>query len=307
MRNQLLLLSITSLGFLVAILLLPIGETMRTQILSLLGIVLSAGIALASTSFLGNMLAGFMLRALRSFRMGDFIELGEQFGRVSDRGLFHTEIQTEASNFVTLPNLYLVQNPVTTIRPDGTFVSATVSLGYDVPRHRIERLLLQAADRAGLEEAFVLTGELGDFSVVYRVAGKLTEVTSLITARSRLRSHMLDCLHEGDVEIVSPSFMNTRALAAQQLFIPVPAPAEEIEDADEVPDAVVFDKAEEARVTEELTENLQTVSGEIAAVQEELRSAPEPIKEDLEDQVQRLEDERERLARELEEKKRADE
>ena len=38
------------------------------------------------------------------------------FGRVTERGLFHTEIQTEDRDLVTLPNLYLVTNPVKVVR-----------------------------------------------------------------------------------------------------------------------------------------------------------------------------------------------
>ena len=63
------------------------------------------------------------LRAVRNFRMGDFIRVAEHFGRVSERGLFHTEIQTENRDLTTLPNLFLVTHPVTTIRTSGTIVS----------------------------------------------------------------------------------------------------------------------------------------------------------------------------------------
>lgn len=93
---------------------------------------------------------------------------GEHFGRVSKRGLFHTEIQTEDRDLITLPNLYLVSHPVTTVRNSGTIISSTVSLGYDVPRGRIEASLLRAAQNAGLQDPFVRIFELGDFSVSYR-------------------------------------------------------------------------------------------------------------------------------------------
>ena len=151
-RNQLILLGISVAGLLVVILVMPIGEAARGQILGLLGIVLSAGIALASTTFLGNAMAGVMLRAVKNFRMGDSIRTGEHFGRVSERGLFHTEIQTEDRELTTLPNLFLVTNPVTTLRSSGTIVSTTISLGYDVPRKKVSELLLEAATQAELEE-----------------------------------------------------------------------------------------------------------------------------------------------------------
>ena len=117
------------LGCMIILLAVPIGDDTRTQLIGLLGLLLSVVIALASTTFVANAMAGFMLRAVRSFHTGDFIQVGEQFGRVTERGLFHIEIQTEDRDLTTLPNLYLVSNPVKVIRYSGTVVSATVSLG----------------------------------------------------------------------------------------------------------------------------------------------------------------------------------
>jgi hypothetical protein len=242
------------------------------------------------------MLAGIMLRAVRNFRMGDFIEVGDHFGRVSDRGLFHTEIQTEERNLTTLPNLYLVTNPVTTVRASGTIVSATVSLGYDVPRSRIEPLLLEAAQRAELEDAFVTTLDLGDFSVTYRIAGLLTQVKSLITARSRLRGEMLDALHRGEIEIVSPNFMNTRALPAEQRFIPDSSPpSREPQTEVQAPEEILFDKAEEAEEAETLKQRADSLEERIDELRAQIKEAPEETRSELEGEVARLEAERERL------------
>ena len=60
----------------------------------LLGIVISAAITISSATFISNAMAGLMLRAVRNFRIGDYIRVADKFGRVSERGLFHVEIQT---------------------------------------------------------------------------------------------------------------------------------------------------------------------------------------------------------------------
>lgn len=131
-RLQLIMLGLSLAVLVLIIMVLPITEVSRAQLLSLLGIVLSAAIALSSTTLLGNIMAGVMLRAVRAFRAGDFIRSGEHFGRVSERGLFHVEIQTQDRDLTTLPNIYLATNPVTVINKKRTIVSATLSLGYDV-------------------------------------------------------------------------------------------------------------------------------------------------------------------------------
>jgi len=270
-RRQLTLSAISLAGLLMMILVLPLGDSMRGQLLSLIGLLLSAAIALASTTLIGNALAGLMLRAVRGFRMGDFIKVGEHFGRVSERGLFHVEIQTEDRDLTTLPNILLATNPVSVIRTSGTVMSATVSLGYDIPHARIEALLLQAAEQADLQEPFVQVIELGDFSVIYRVAGVLTEIKGLLSARSRLRTQMLDALHEGGVEIVSPTFMNTRAITPERRFIPRRVNGVEEENSGRF-EAMIFDKAEEAESVERLKLRLDALKEQIEALQDALKS-----------------------------------
>ncbi|NIM01851.1 MAG: mechanosensitive ion channel [Acidobacteria bacterium] len=265
-RNQMIMVGLTFAGVLAIILVLPMDDARRGQLLSLLGLLLSAAIALSSTTILGNAMAGLMLRAVRSFRTGDFIRCGDHFGRVTERGLVHTEIQNEDRRLTTLPNLYLVTHPFTRIRASGTIIATSVSLGYDVPRTRVEPLLLQAAERSGLSGGFVQIKELGDFSVSYRVAGMLTEVKQIITAGSRLRAAVLDALHDAGVEIVSPNFMNQRVLPDGFRAIPAAAPrrARQAVDGSTV-EEIVFDKAEEAETIEAL---LQRRAGVVEQIDE---------------------------------------
>jgi hypothetical protein len=264
---------------------------------------MSAAIALSSTTFLGNALAGIMLRVVRNFRIGDFIRAGDHFGRVTERGLVHTEIQTEDRELTTLPNIFLVTHPVTVIRSSGTIVSATVSLGYDVSRIRIEEHLLAAAQACELEDPFVQIVELGDFAVTYRIAGLLSEVKQLVSCRSRLRGCVLDALHRGGIEIVSPTFMNTRSVADGKRFIPrrdrreKPPPAS----TESRPEAVIFDKADMAESLERLKLEREALTSELSRMDEEIKGAGEEAeRSSLESKRRRLSAKAELLDAEIE-------
>ena len=184
--RQLSMFGITLVGIIAVVLTLPIVESSRNQILSLIGVLLSGTIALSSTTIVSNAMAGIMLRITKPFRTGDFIRTSNYFGRVSERGLLDTEIQTEYRELVSVPNTQLITNPVTVIRSSGTIVSASLSLGYDINHLTIEQLLIAAASKVGLQDAFVQIIELGDFSVLYRVNGLLTDPKNMITTRSDL-------------------------------------------------------------------------------------------------------------------------
>ena len=308
-RIQILTLILSLVGLVAVIMMLPMSETSKGQLLSLLGILLSAAIALSSTTLIGNAMAGFMLRAVRNFRGGDFVQVDGQFGRISEMGLFHIEIQAEDSNLVTLPNVYLVTHPVKVLRSTGTIISAEVSLGYDVSRTRIEKQLLRAAERTGLTDPFVYIVDLGDFSVTYRISGLLIEVKHILSMRSRLRQMMLDCLHEDGIEIVSPTFMNQRRVESGRRFMPeVSQPKAADRESEEVaPEDIVFDKAEEAESLERLRERYEVLE----ASQKELKARlhetlTDTQREELKSEIDQLDRRRERIAELLRRKEEPD-
>ncbi len=104
-QRQIIMVLLTGLGCLVVILALPIADSLRNHLLALLGILISGIIGLSSTTLVANGMAGLMLRSVKSFHSGDFIRVGAHCGRVTERGLFHTEIQTEDRELTTLPIL----------------------------------------------------------------------------------------------------------------------------------------------------------------------------------------------------------
>ena len=298
--RQLIMLLLGATGIFLVILAFPMSDTTRSQVLSLLGIVLTGIIAISSTNFVANIMAGLMLRVVNSFRPGDFIRVKERFGRVTERGLIHTEIQTEDRNLTTFPNLYLVTNPVTVVRSSGTIVSATLSLGYDVPHSRIEELLKKAAAELELAEPFVQVRKLGDFSVTYRVAGFLSDVKRLLTVRSELRKKVMDVLHENGVEIVSPSFMNQRPIPDGKRFIPESIGKEErAEDKEKGPETLIFDKAEQAEILEHLQEETKLVKQRLDELNKKKRTAEKEERIDIEAQIHILTKQAKELEEEL--------
>jgi len=293
--RQLIVLVLGVVGLVALILALPVDASTREQLLTALGLLVTVAVAFSSTTFVSNAIAGLMLRTVDNFRPGDFVEVKEQFGRVTERGLFHVEIQTEDRNLSTLPNMFLVSNPVTVVTESGTIVSATVSLGYDIPHTRVEALLKEAASETGLENPFVYILDLGDFSITYRFAGFLPEIKQLLSIRSRLRANALDVLHEAGIEIVSPTFMNQRQIAESPHVIPPPPEAGEAAAESEVeanaeaeaesetqPEAIMFDKAEKAGEIEELREERATLLQEIEELEEQEKQAEGETSERIE-------------------------
>ena len=283
------------IGMISVILALPMDPDQKGQVTSLIGIVLSAVLGLSSTTFIGNALAGIALKMRRSFKPGDFIKVNDIFGRVTEQGLFHTEMQIIDRDLITLPNMSLASNAVKVTRSSGTFINVECSLGYDVNRLKIEEALIKAAKAAGLTEPFVHIISLGDFSIVYRIHGLLKDVKSIVSARSKLTGHVPDELHSAGIEIVSPNFMNQRQVG-ETVFIPK---KHRVKDKtileDNKPEAIIFDKAEEAEHIEKRKKMVDDVETKIKESEQQLK--------DVKDEKEKvLIEEKIKKAKELKEK-----
>ena len=267
-RQQLIQIGVSLFVVLLLIVILPFNDTLRGNLLSFYGIIVSATIALSSTTLVGNILAGIMLKAIGSCRPGSYITVGEHFGRISEMDLLHTELQTEERDLTTLPNLYLVTRPVRVMRKSGTLLHVELSLGYEVSRHLVEDILIAAANETELESPFVQIRNLGDFSVTYRISGILKEDNRLIEKRRMLRARTMDLLHDAGIEIVSPNFMNTRAIKGGKSFVPATGEYDDSESAGASLDSVIFDKAEKAESVEKLRESLNDMQTQLQKIKE---------------------------------------
>jgi small conductance mechanosensitive channel len=96
---------------------------------------------------------------------------------------------------------------------------------------------------------------------------------------------MLDSLHGGGVEIVSPAFMTQRVLDPGLAVLPdgrgsAPAPA-----SDEDSASVVFDKADAASRVADLRKELDAITEEIEALEERRKNADDKEHEALDREI----------------------
>lgn len=290
--SQIMSVVIVLIGILTITITLPIDESIKGQIISLIGIVLSAALALSSTTIIGNALAGLMNSSINNFKLGDFVKIENNFGRVTKKGLFRTEIQTEDRDLTSLPNLYIASNPVKIVRDSGTIISVTVSLGYDLNRTRVEKILLSAAKESGLIEQFVYVTNLGDFSVSYKINGLLKDTNKYFTTKSLLNEKVMDNLHKEGIEIVSPTFMNQRQVGETK-FIGKVIQSDKINIEEKLPEEIIFDKAIKADKIEEQSQSVENIRNEISKLKQTLKDSEN--KDAINERIKYLEKYKEKL------------
>lgn len=187
------------------------------------GVSVFAGLllSLGSAGLVGQAMSGLVVMYARSYRPGDYVRVGEVEGVVQELGLLSTRLRTPKDEYVVVPNSVVTAHAVTNFsaaaRAGHTlFLHSSVTIGYDVPRARVEQLLLEGAARAEgtlVEPApFVLVRALNDWYVEYQVnvAVDAGEADRLPRLYSGLHGAVYDAFAEAGVEIMSPSYFALR-------------------------------------------------------------------------------------------------
>lgn len=297
-RGQIATIAVLLLGVLALIFALPEGSDSDLAF-SVFGLVVTGALAISSQSIIANAMAGLMLRSVASFKPGDFIELSDHMGRVSEQGLFHTEIQTPDRDLVTIPNSVMLNQPVRVVRSSGTIVSVRLSVGYDVSHHVLDDLFVAAANDVGLVDPFVQMVELGDYSITYRVAGFLEDPRTLLACRSNLRMAIVDTLSDAEIEIMSPMYIARRSVNNDPLIAPERSPSSGSRFR-RTSEHRVFDKAESAGKLETARADLIAANEELDELRSQQSSALDDDRPKIEGSIGRQERQIERLVRSIE-------
>ncbi len=202
---------IVALAVVVAYPYVPGAQTDAFKGVSLfIGVVFSLG----SSSFIGNVIAGYSMTYRQTFRAGDIVKIGGHVGAVETAGLMVTRLRTPKNEEVIVPNSQIlgadVVNYSTLAKKRGLILHTTVGIGYETPWRQVEAMLLEAADRTeGLlkePKPFVLQKALADFAVTYEVNVYSDAPALMPRLYTALHRNILDVFNEYGVQIMTPAY-----------------------------------------------------------------------------------------------------
>jgi small-conductance mechanosensitive channel len=180
------------------------------------GISVFAGVllSLGSSSFIGNVIAGYSMTYRRAFRHGDRIKVGEHTGFVEEQKLLVTRLRSFKNEEIVIPNSELLNSSIinytTKAKDPGLILHTQVGIGYETPWRLVDAMLKEAADRTGglLKEPkpYVLKHALGDFAVTYEINGFCNDVRRMHLVYTELHQHILDVFNENNVQIMTPAY-----------------------------------------------------------------------------------------------------
>lgn len=136
--------SVVSVGLKI-VLFLAIASIIGINIASFVAILAAASFAvgLALQGSLSNFAAGIIILIFRPYKVGQWIEVCEKFGRVEEIQVFNTLIVTPGNKTLIIPNGQIVDNIVTNFSERGHVrIELAVSMPYGEDFPRVESIIM---------------------------------------------------------------------------------------------------------------------------------------------------------------------
>ena len=179
---------------------------------------LAALVTIGGSSVIANYMAGIVITYMNSCQVGDWVQIENTTGEVTEISPFALKIRTPKKVIVSIPNTKILNNHIHNYSRElgdhRALLHTTVSIGYDVPWDKVNKLLISAAKNTGNLDfsvaPFVRQIKLDDFYVVYELNAYTNDVRETPSTYSELHKHILEEFNKALVEILSPHYRAER-------------------------------------------------------------------------------------------------
>jgi small-conductance mechanosensitive channel len=201
--------------FFALVLILPNVPGYDSPIFKGLSLAAAVMVSLGSSGFVANQLAGISLIASRAYKKGDWVEIGDTMGVVTEVALAFTRIRTNRNIDVVMSNSQILQKVVQNFSSaiaerGGMAISTSISIGYEIHGDIVRDLCMKAAaatDNIVSEPApIVHQRSLDDSYVSYEIFAFTDNPHPYLITLSALNANIREIFDRAGVEILSPHY-----------------------------------------------------------------------------------------------------
>jgi potassium efflux system protein len=193
-------------GFILALAALGVGLREITIIAGALGV----GIGFGLQGIVNNFVSGLILLFERPIKVGDFIQLGEQWAEIKKIGLRATVVETLDRSEIVVPNSDLVSNQVTnwtlSNRMLRIVVPVGVEYGSDVPlvMETLKEAAMASPKVMRLPEPQVLFVNFGESSLDFQLRVWISNIDDRFSVKSQLHQEIDRRFRQAGIVIAFP-------------------------------------------------------------------------------------------------------
>lgn len=105
--------------------------------------VLAIGLSLQGS--LGNLASGLLVLSIKPFKVGDWIEVSEKFGKVTEIGIFNTTVVTPGNKTLIIPNSLMTSDVITNHSKRGVIrLEIDITMPYAESFPRVKKIIEKA-------------------------------------------------------------------------------------------------------------------------------------------------------------------
>jgi small-conductance mechanosensitive channel len=171
-------------------------------------------IGFASMNTIGNAIAGIIVTLSKPFEIGDRILFNEEFADVVAIDLIYTRMKTLDNVLISIPNQQLLTTKIDNYGKKRIVRrNCTITAGYDISSEKIEKLLIESANRVEgvLKEPkpYVLVTNLLNFAVEYSLYVFTNQIKKLRTIDSNLKRTVLEVCEKNGIDLTTPNLIQS--------------------------------------------------------------------------------------------------
>ncbi len=124
-----------------------IASVIGADLTGLVAILAAAGFAIgmALQGSLGNFASGILILTLKPYKIGDWIQLDDKFGKVEEIGIFSTDVLTPGNKILIIPNSKITDSVVTNFSEKKMIrLELSVTMPYEESFPRVKKIIEEA-------------------------------------------------------------------------------------------------------------------------------------------------------------------
>ena len=198
---------VSFIGFIISILLAIIAMGIDLTSLAFIAGALSVGIGFGLQDVIKNLVAGIIILLERPFRVGDWVIMNGEEGKIKQINIRSTEMETFKRSSVIIPNATLLSSSVTNLTHGDNMARQTVKVGvsYSSDPEKVKQILLDSVkehkDILKTPAPYVLFTDFGASSLDFELRYYIRNLWDSWTAPSELRYTIFKKFAENGIEI----------------------------------------------------------------------------------------------------------
>ena len=174
---------------------------------------LSVGIGFGLQDVIKNLVSGIILLFERPFKVGDWVLIGGEEGKIKQINIRSTEVETFNKASVIIPNATLISSSLTNLTHGNNWQRQSVLVGvsYDSDADQVTRLLLECARSCKkvmrVPAPYVLFKNFGESSLDFELRFYVSDIWSGWQASSDIRYEILRRFRDENINIAYPQIV----------------------------------------------------------------------------------------------------